>query len=486
MSKLEINYTAEYTPSLFHADDSFVRGLWGPIGSSKSVSCCLEALSRCMRQEPDSQGRRRSRGCIIRNTFPELRTTTIKTWSEWIPEDICPIVYNSPIEGKLSFPMPDGTRVEAEIYFMAMDKDKDVKKLLSLELTWAFVNEAREVKKSIINAVTSRLGRYPAKKDGGPTWSGLFMDSNFFDDEHYLHYWTEVAPPDGWKFWRQPGALTREMNNGVAYYKPNPEAENVVNQPLGYDYWLRMLPGKDEEWIKVMILAEYGSIIDGRPVYPEWLSGTHVSEEILKPMRGLPIILGFDFGLTPACCFCQFTPKGQFRIINELVSEDMGIKRFAEQVVKPHIFNNFPGMKIVGYGDPAGNQRAQTDEKTCLQILNAVGIPTVAAPSNNFTDRREAVANLLTSQRDGEPCFIVSPNCKNTIKGFNGGYQYRKLQVAGEDRFTESPNKNSFSHLADSIQYACSGVGAFDLSIKYVKQPKRKIVVSTTGQGGWA
>ena len=55
---------------------------------------------------------------------------------------------------------------------------EDVKKLLSLELTGVWVNEAREIPKSIIDAVTMRCGRFPSMREGGPSWSGVICDTN--------------------------------------------------------------------------------------------------------------------------------------------------------------------------------------------------------------------------------------------------------------------------------------------------------------------
>jgi hypothetical protein len=54
---------------------------------------------------------------------------------------------------------------------------------------------------------------------------------------------------------------------------------------------------------------------------------------------------------------------------------------------------------------------------------------------------------------DGAPSVQLSPNCKTLRKGFNGAYKYRRLQIAGEERFTEKPDKNEFSHPHDALQY---------------------------------
>ena len=48
--------------------------------------------------------------------------------------------------------------------------------------------------------------------------------------------------------------------------------------------------------------------------------------------------------------------------------------------------------------------------------------------------------------------------CRNLIKGFEGGYQYRRLQVSGE-RFDDKPDKNHFSHIHDALQYLMLGAG---------------------------
>ena len=53
-------------------DDSFFRGVRGPVGSGKSVSCCIEIFRRAAKQEPSPDGKRKSRWAVIRNTNPQL------------------------------------------------------------------------------------------------------------------------------------------------------------------------------------------------------------------------------------------------------------------------------------------------------------------------------------------------------------------------------------------------------------------------------
>ena len=68
----------------FMKSDAFVRGIRGPFGSGKSTACVMEILRRAKMQRIGTDGKRRSRWAVIRNTYPELKTTTIKTWHQWV------------------------------------------------------------------------------------------------------------------------------------------------------------------------------------------------------------------------------------------------------------------------------------------------------------------------------------------------------------------------------------------------------------------
>lgn len=72
----------------FMHSTAFFRGLMGPFGSGKSTVCVMEILKRAKAQKPGPDGIRRSRWAVIRNTYPELKTTTIKTWHQWVPPSI--------------------------------------------------------------------------------------------------------------------------------------------------------------------------------------------------------------------------------------------------------------------------------------------------------------------------------------------------------------------------------------------------------------
>lgn len=472
----------------FHKSDGFVRGLMGPVGSGKSSSSCVEILMRSLKQEPWLDGVRRSRWLVIRNTYPELRSTTIKTWQQWFPESICPFKWDAPIEAKMIIPdIGDGTSLDLEVYFMALDRPTETGKLRSLELTGVWINEASEIGKEIFDMVTQRVGRYPSKLKGGPSWSGVILDTNPPDDDHWYYKIAEEERPKGWDFFRQPGGLALvdadDPQEGVIVpdlgkFVPNPGAENVRNLPGGYNYYLQQVPAKQQDWINVFILGNYGTTSSGKPVYPEWNDKAHTSEKVYEPIDGLPIVLGWDFGLTPACVVMQVTPRGKVIVLEEFVSEDMGIRQFANDIVKPALTNKYPRCRIESVADPAGNIRAQTDERTCLQELWEAGLATEPAPSNDFVIRREAVAFWLTKMSDGEPAFYLNPSCTWLRKGFNGRYKFERVKTNGPARFKDRPVKDEFSHIHDALQYAC-------MKVRSGIAPVRAKAIQRTSAKGW-
>ncbi len=330
---------------------------------------------------------------------------------------------------------------------MALERPDDVGKLKSLELTGAWLNEAAEMAKGVFDMVTQRVGRYPAAKRGGPTWTGVILDTNPPDDDHWWYRLAEEERPKGYEFWKQPGGLKEERGQ----YVPNPDAENVGNLPGGHEYYLRQVPGKNREWIKRYLLGNYATITDGRPVYPEYNDDIHCRE--VEPDPNLPLLIGLDYGLTPAAVLCQISPRGQFRVLEDLCSQDMGIRQFSVDVLKPHLAQHYPKYQIIAVGDPAGARRADTDEKTCFQILAEEGLAAVPALTNEPVARREAVAKFLTRLIDGQPGMVVTPKATNIRKGFNGAYCYKRIQVGGE-RFRDVPEKNKYSHPHDALQYA--------------------------------
>jgi hypothetical protein len=144
-------------------------------------------------------------------------------------------------------------------------------------------------------------------------------------------------------------------------------------------------------------------------------------------------------------------------VIDELVATDMGLRQFAENVVVPLVRTKYKTTPLYVTGDPAGVARDYSED-TAFSVLEEVLGEYVEevgpADTNDLLPRLEAVKWFLTRLTDGKPVFQLSPTCKVLRKGFNGAYKYRRLQVKGDARYTNTPDKNDASHPHDSLQYA--------------------------------
>lgn len=423
---------------------AFVKGIMGPIGSGKTTACIIDILLTAAMQPKNSDGKRRSRFAITRNSYPELNTTTIKSWHEWMPQEIGRWQSQGPPTHFIE--MDDG--VEAEVMFIALDRPDDVRKLLSLELTAAYMNEAREQPKAILDGLTGRVGRFPPVRDGGCVYPHIVMDTNAPDLDHWWYKLAEETHAEGFEFFRQKGGL-------------DPDAENVPNLPPGY--YDRVSSGKADDWLKVYVRSEYGYVRDGKPVYPEFVDSLHVRP--FELVRGFGLRIGLDFGLTPAAVIGARSPMGGWRIRREVVATRMGATALAVELGR-ELREHFPDWPVESItGDPAGDSGGN-DEKSVFQILAANGIIAQPASTNDFTIRRDAVGGLFSKLIDGEPAMLIHPDCKVLRKACAGAYCFKRVQVLGHERYKDKPDKNEFSHVAEALQYEVLGGGEGKLLIR--------------------
>jgi hypothetical protein len=483
-----MDYNAPPTLGKFLGSDDPNRLIVGPVGSGKSSVCCVEIVRRSIETPPGEDGVRRSRWVVVRNTYRELEDTTIKTWKEWVPEG----KYGEWNQGDnvftIKFETDAGAKVEAEVMFRALDRPDHVKKLLSLELTGCYFNEWKEIPRPIFQVMKTRVGRYPRREDVPRYWSGIFGDTNPPDTDHYLYVMFEEDRPQGHRVFKQPGGRSKEaenVENLARCWAPEvPEglrgdarkdfirdarAEQTRKIKSGEHedpckcYYTVLCQGERADFIKVMADGEYGFVIQGKPIYPEFQDSIHTANEAIPLLPNCTLlIIGNDYGLTPAAVWVQQDPSdGQYQVIREFVSERLGAVHFGEEqaLICKKEFKTVKAFE--GWGDPAGMGASPIDEQdTPINIVAAKGVPMVAAPTNDPVLRREAVAGLLTRlTMRGRPALVISPTCRVLRKGMAGGYCYRRLKVSGDERFEEKPLKNHYSHVCEALQYAMVGAG---------------------------
>lgn len=281
--EFRFSYRSAPTLRAFSESDLFLRGIMGPIGSGKSSGCVVEMIARAQAQAPGPDGIKRSRWLVVRNTYQQLTDTTIKTVHQWLP----PMFFGAPgptmgwNKSTHTYLITGFPGVEIEILFRALDRPDQVANVLSMELTGAWINEAREVPWTVIRAIQGRVGRFPAQRDGGPTWYGVIMDTNPPDTDSEWYQVFEEKCPDNAILFRQPSGISAE-------------AENLGNLPKGY-YSNLVANATSEEWVKVYVKGEYGFVLEGKPVFPEYNDIIHCRET--KTINTEPVYRGWDFGL---------------------------------------------------------------------------------------------------------------------------------------------------------------------------------------------
>ncbi len=437
-------YKAEKTVSKFIKSDDFVSLIVGPIGSGKSLGSVVRWLKLMYDQEPSADGIRYTRLLVVRNTYAELKDTTVKTFVGWFGDAL------KMSWGNMSA-LYQHDNVHAEVLFRSLDKPDDIKKLLSLEITYAYLNELRELPREALENVTSRLGRYPAVSSGtGATKPCAWADSNACDNEHWMYKKFLENRPDNHALFIQPSAI---FEDGTV----NPEAENLDNLP--YEYYRGFIKGKSQDWIDVMIRCKFIPLSNGKPVYPEYNDRYHCipHEKIAPPDPKRPLVIGGDNGRTSAILIGQVDTFGRLVVFDELISNDIGSAEFGV-IVANHLKINYDGFKHEIFLDPAANSRTQLDDRTQVMVWRNSGLSVRTASTNKPSVVIEAVKKKLNTIIQGFPSLVVSDKCSHLRKALAGSYQYKRVNVSGE-RYAEAPDKNSYSHVADALAYLVDGIG---------------------------
>lgn len=420
--------------------------------SGKSAGCCVEILRRNLEMPAWNTGKRSSKWAIIRNTNKQLRDTTLATWMHWMRD------LGTWHDSKMTFRLKFG-EVDSEILFLPLDTPDDVGRVLSLELTGAFINEFREIPVSLLADIKGRLRRYPNPVEVPGAWYGLISDTNPPEVDSAAYNLMEHLPQEE----GNPNSVivcdTFKQPSGLS-----PDAEN--RDHLHPDYYSDLAKGQTKAWVDTYIHGLYSPSMLGKPVYANtFRADRHVSPTPLKIDPSLPVGIGFDTGLTPAAVFKQMGLDGRVRVLREAAAFDMGMKRFVTNYLRPIIKNFFPNNPLIFIGDPAGSRRADSDESSAFKVLKEAfgsdGAKVRAAYTNDPDVRIQATEQMLCQYPDGDPLMLIDPSCKRYIEGLRSKYRYPKLRQSGN--FADRPEKNDWGHLIEAGQY----LDMFLLSGKY-------------------
>lgn len=453
----------------------------GSIGSGTSTACIMKMWMISCEQRPNPDGVRKTRWAVCRNTFPDLKNTTVKTWLDWFPEDMYGRFYwDRPFKHIIRI-----GDVDMEIIFLALDSEDDIRKLRSFEFTGIWFNELEFIEKAILDEAESRTGRYPAVKDGGATWDGVIADMNAPREDHFIPLmmgevplpddWSEeermaYQKPDNWGYHVQPPAMLeiKDAAGTLIGYEMNPRAENTKWLKPGY--YAEKIKGKSKKWIDSRVLNKITVFVDGKPVWEQFSEDTHVSKTPLEPIPGWPVYVGLDFGRNPACVVGQLV-NNRWRVFAEVTARGVGATIFAP-LVKQLLDRRLgvwgvasrhgasEGFQVEFFGDPKGDDGTQADETTAYDVFRQFGMPVRAAPvkNNHIQTRIEAVEYAMVTMVNGLPRLLVCGTSCRTLKvAMAGGYHFKRIK--GTAQHEEKPFKDKYSDIADACQYMVLGGG---------------------------
>lgn len=411
-------------------DTVFVTG-----NSGKTTAIFFKLIRMAQLQAKGSDGIRRSRAVVVRNTMPQLKDTTLASWSTWFEDGVAGDWRETDKKFTLRF-----DDVECEVLFRALDTADDVARVLSLELTFALIDEFVQIPRAIIDALSARLGRYPSAKNGGATNWGMWGASNTDTEDNWWFDYLHTELPPNAELFVQPSGFS-------------PEAENLENLPGGAAYYTNQAIGKPQAWVKQFIEVEWGYSVAGKPVVASFNPEMHLSRKPLLYDPHLPLVAGFDPGLGgSAFIFGQQDLHGRLLVLGELIRSDKSVTRLINEDVRPYVRRRFPDAQLIVAPDPAAAGRSSTDARSVVDILRRYFEVRVES-NNRLPLRLDAIDHFTTRLTGAGPALqIDARECPVLVRALKGGWRYvvdNKRDVVR----TAEPEKNAYSHPGDAFGY---------------------------------
>ena len=339
----------------------------------------------------------------------------------------------------IAFTPADGIPVSCEVLMLPLDTPENQQRLLSLELTFAWVSEFREIPLEILQAVFSRCGRYPSRANVKDYWYGLFGETNSFSEDSDYYDFLEVERPNNVDYFVQPGAFEEG-------------AENRENLPPRY--YEDLLEANSPAWCEQYIHNKITPSLSGQAVFAKSFNPEFHIRERLFADYGRPIVLGCDTGRNPALVAGQIDARGRLLVLGSVWAENMGIEKFIATTARPFLLENFQGGKFFISMDPAGRQRSQIGEESVKMAVERLGFSVILAPTNDITPRLRAVERYLGLQIDGGGGLLIDRRLNNDLLlALQRDYRYPRDK---KGVLAEKPDKgHPESDLADGLQYLC-------------------------------
>lgn len=397
------------------------------MGEGKSAALCWSAFYH-------TQHNPGALWLLIRDTWENCRATTQKEFFYWFPD----AVMGRYVAGTKTFHWTCG--FEGEVTFIGLDEEKDAAKLQSRPLGGFGIDEPAPaagtggVAEMIFTTAMTRL-RQP-----GMNWYAAKLAQNNPDESH----WT-------YEHFVEPG------NPNFGFFKTH-RPENLAHLPKNYYDKIRSIYTKRPDLSRRFADGNFGFQKLGKDVTPEWSDDIHLVDE-LEPVRGVILHLLWDFGLNPTCAITQITPLGHWNILECYVGEEIGVAQLIEDTIGPRLEERFDGYDWDHTGDPAGNNREQSDSRNSAvrRVRDMLG-GRWRDGAVRIEEREAPLRKVLTKLCNGTGLVQVDKRkeregARAVWHALRGGW-HRKINSGGV--IAGDPVKNIHSHPGDVMGYGAA------------------------------
>lgn len=460
---------------------AFIKIIIGPVGSGKTMAAlqCGLRVGAAQKGRTDSKGitYRNARIGVIRESYPSLDSTTIKSWHTIVPES----------EGKFSWGAPrthkfrkilkrDGEGrvidvLDLEYEFRAIGMQTVEEACRGWEVNAVIVDEADLQPAELVPYLTGRVGRFSDLDPELVVDPQIIISMNMPDIENHAYELAFDRALEGMS--DEDVALLETALGGrelvETFVQPGgmePGAENLHNLANGRGYYVLQIAANRHKpgYVDRMVHNKPVPLMHGQPVNGEFNYSLHVRP--CEWLRRRKVIVGIDQGLFAAAVALQRTEYNFVRTQLEVVNTDRRDKKKLLKVgptafgrkVRGALLQHYPGITsddVRLVADPAAfaaDDRKDNEHDWLLACQAAIGMGRIyKAKSNRQALRNEAIWKVQ-SERDG---YFIDPGCRHLIKAHSGGYRYQKSELGtGETRGHLEIADTIYTHVADAEQYA--------------------------------
>ena len=463
----------------FQRSRAFIKFCIGPVGSGKTMAALQAGLELGVKQGGKKNQKgilvRKARIGVIRESYPSIESTILKSWHNIIPIN----------EGKFSLRAPythhfqrvikrnaegEPTEiVEVTFEFRAIGDMSVEEACRGWEVNGVIVDEADIQPAGLISFLTGRVGRFSDLDPSSVVDPQIICVMNMPDiDNHAYQLAMDRVMGD---LEDEAAAILKEWLGDrpliETFIQPGgmePDAENLHNLEGGRAYYVRQIAANKNkpQYVDRMVHNKPVSLMHGEPINGDFSQREHVGPVTWD--RRFKLIVGVDQGQFAAAVIGFRNQMGQWRAVGEVVNVakdgksqlKVGAKAFGRQV-RAKLLEDFRVVhadQIRVVGDPAmfaASDKPADEYDWRLSFQAALGFPVHRAKTNRVALRHQVIWDAQ-GERGG---YMADPSCRTLIRAHAGGYRYAKATLkTGETRDELEAANTFYTNIADAEQYA--------------------------------